>query len=345
VAIISNKRWGASMRIKPISALKGNEILAESITTPEKMVMLPKGTVLKEEYIPLIQSLGVENVMIEDPYEEYEEPTHFIRNSQLISITRQVQKVMENHIYHTKKSLDNFENIANEIMTELDMFDVDTVVDMNERTANLYEHTVMVTLLSVGIAKRMKLDRQTQYNIVLGSLLHDIGLRYITTNYTDWDGTDKVEAFEFKKHTLLGYSALDEERWIPDISRKMVLFHHERLDGSGFPMRRKNKEIEIRIIQVCDAFDSAISGIECQRISIQKALANIKSEAGEKFDPEVVNALLSIIAYYPVGTTVKLDNQMEAVVVSQTGDPKNPVIMELPTCSVRKKNIPILQII
>jgi HD-GYP domain-containing protein (c-di-GMP phosphodiesterase class II) len=180
---------------------------------------------------------------------------------------------------------------------------------------------------------------------VLGCLLHDIGLRYITTNYIDWDGEDPLEDFEFKKHTLLGYSALDEERWIPDISRKMVLFHHERLDGSGFPMRRKNKEIEIRIIQVCDAFDSAISGIECQRISIQKALANIKSEAGEKFDPEVVNALLSIIAYYPVGTTVKLDNQMEAVVVSQTGDPKNPVIMELPTCSVRKKNIPILQII
>jgi HD-GYP domain-containing protein (c-di-GMP phosphodiesterase class II) len=203
----------------------------------------------------------------------------------------------------------------------------------------------MVALLSVSVARRMKLDRQTQYNIVLGCLLHDIGLRYITTNYTDWDGNDPLEAFEFKKHTLLGYSALDEEKWIPDISRKMVLFHHERMDGSGFPMRRKNGEIEIKIIQVCDAFDSAISGIECQRISIQKALIMIQRGAGDRFDPEVVNILLSIIAYYPVGTTVRLDNQMEAVVVSQTGDPRNPVIMELPTCSERKKNIPILQII
>jgi putative nucleotidyltransferase with HDIG domain len=333
------------MRIKPISALKGNEILAESITTPEKMIMLPKGTRVKEEYIPLIQSLGVENVMIEDPYEQYEEPTPFINQSRLVTIVNRVQKVMENHIYHTENSLDAFETIANDIMNEFETIKENTVVDMNERTANLYEHTVMVALMSVSIARRMELDRQRQYNIVLGCLLHDIGLRYITTNYIDWDGNDPLEKFEFKKHTLLGYSALDEEKWIPDISRKMVLFHHERLDGSGFPMRRKNREIEIRIIQVCDAFDSAISGIECQRVSTQKALINIQKDAGTKFDAKVVEVLLSMIAYYPVGTTVRLDNQAEAVVVSQTMDPKNPVIMELSEGSERKKNIPILQII
>jgi HD-GYP domain-containing protein (c-di-GMP phosphodiesterase class II) len=96
---------------------------------------------------------------------------------------------------------------------------------------------------------------------------------------------------------------------------------------------------------VCDAFDSAISGIECQRVSTQQALSRIQAGAGVEFDPKVVDVLLSMIAYYPVGTTVRLDNQAEAVVVSQTMDPKNPVIMELPVSSERKKNIPILQII
>jgi HD-GYP domain-containing protein (c-di-GMP phosphodiesterase class II) len=110
-------------------------------------------------------------------------------------------------------------------------------------------------------------------------------------------------------------------------------------------MRRKNNEIEIRIIQVCDAFDSAISGIECQRVSTQRALGIIQKESGTKFDAKIVDVLLSMIAYYPVGTTVRLDNQVEAVVVSQTADPKSPVIMELPVNPERKKNIPILQII
>ncbi len=50
---------------------------------------------------------------------------------------------------------------------------------------------------------------------------------------------DPVEVFEYKKHTIMGFSALEEESWVPDIARKMVLSHHERMNGSGFPMRQK----------------------------------------------------------------------------------------------------------
>ena len=55
------------MRIKSVSGLNGNEVLAEPILTNENVVLIPKGTVLKEEYIPLIQSLEIETLMVEDP--------------------------------------------------------------------------------------------------------------------------------------------------------------------------------------------------------------------------------------------------------------------------------------
>lgn len=340
------------MRIKPVSALRGNEILAESILTPEKMVMIPKGTLLKEDYIPLIQSLGIKTVVIEDPYENYEEPKSFIDHGNLQMLLTEVQKIMESHIYHTKKSMWGMQAIANEILVEFDEMPENVVVDMSERTANLYEHTIMVALLSVSIARKLGLDRKKQYNIAVGCLLHDIGLRYITTKFEDYDVVDPVELFEFKKHTLLGYSALDEEKWIPDISRKMVLFHHERQDGSGFPMHQKNREIECKIIQVCDAFDSYISGMECRRMSVQDALNKIREGAGVIFDSKIVEILISKIAYYPVGTTVKMNNSEEGVVVSQTIDPDSPVIMLLsPEAKNQKnnlmleKNISILQII
>ena len=54
---------------------------------------------------------------------------------------------------------------------------------------------------------------------------------------------------------------MDEESWIAPISMKMVLSHHENMAGTGFPMKQKNKELECRIIQACDAFDSLISGM------------------------------------------------------------------------------------
>ena len=320
------------MRIKAVDIIIGGEILAEPILTDKKEVLIPKGAVLKEDYVPLIQSLGIESLCVEDPYETYEDPNPIIDRSRLDAFVAQVRKIMEGHIYHGQnKSLREFEIIANEIVKEIKAAPDDVVIDMNERTANLYEHTVMVTLLAVNVAKKLHLDAKKQYNIALGCLLHDLGIRYITVPYENcnWDDREPGDVFEFKKHTILGYSALDDESWIPPISRKMILSHHEKMDGSGFPMRQQNKEIECKIIQACDTFDSYISGMECKRISVQQALAIMSEEADVKYDKKVVDYLIAMIAKYPVGTTVKTSASKEGVVISQTVDPENPIIMLL----------------
>ncbi len=334
--------------------LKGSEILAESLMTEKKEVIVPKGTVLRREYIPLIHSLGIEALTVEDPYEHLEKPNYFINLSCMQSIISQVKRLMERHIYHAGKPLYEFEMIANEIIKQMNAMPESMVVDLYERTPDLYEHTVMVTLLAVRVARKLHLDQKKQYDIAVGCLLHDIGIRYITTKYADreWKNADSMDVFEFKKHTILGYSALEHETWIPDSARKMILFHHEKQDRTGFPMRRKNPEIECKIIQACDAFDCGICGMECRRISVQDMLEKIRKESGTKFDSEVVNVLVSGIAHYPVGTTVKMDNQMEGIVISQTDDPESPVIMLLDTERKNKKhnlmleeNVSILQVV
>ena len=303
------------MRIKSVSGLNGNEVLAEPILTNENVVLIPKGTVLKEEYIPLIQSLEIKTLMVEDPYEYMEKPNTIIDRISLNRIIERVKNRMVNHIYHSYKSLREFEMIANESVKVMNEMPMDFIIDMDEHTANLYEHTVMVTLLAINVARKLKMDRNKQYNIALGCLLHDIGIRYITTKYEnqDWNKVDPVEVFEYKKHTILGFSALEEEGWVPDIARKMVLSHHERMNGSGFPMRQKNRELECKIIQACDAFDCYISGMECKRMSVQNAIERITDEAGTLFEKKIVKSLLSGIAYYPVGTTQKGSPQGRAL--------------------------------
>lgn len=92
-------------------------------------------------------------------------------------------------------------------------------------------------------------------------------------------------------------------------------------------MKQKNKELECRIIQACDAFDSLISGMECKRICVQEAINQIKENDGGRYDNQIIKCLLSSIARYPVGTTVKTNAEEEGVVVSQTVDPENPIIM------------------
>lgn len=329
------------MRIRAVNVLNGGEILAEPVVTEKNEILIPKGTILKEEYIPLIKSLGVESLMLEDPYENYEDPNPIIVPSRLDKYVEKVRRLMESHIYHgASKSLKEFEIIANDIVREIDELPLDGIIDIKERNANLYDHTVMVTLLSVMVAKKLKLDNKKKYNIAVGCLLHDIGIRYITVQYENrnFENAEPVELFEYKKHTILGYSALEEEGWIPPISMKMILCHHENMNGTGFPMKQKNKEIECKIIQACDAFDCYISGMECKRISVQEALNMMMSEIDVKYDKKVVNNLISSVARYPVGTTVKTNEQARAVVISQTKDPENPIIMLL---SAENENIDI----
>ncbi len=342
------------MRIRAVSKLIGGEILAEAILTREKEILIPKGTELKSEYIPLIQSLEIESLMLEDPYEDYEKPHFIIQEDSIKKYTESVRKLMEGHIYHENdKSLKIFEVIANDIVKEINSSTAEAILDMKERNSNLYEHTVMVTLLSVLVGKKLKLDEQRLYNLALGCLLHDIGLRYVTIPYEGRDLTavEPAEMFEYKKHTILGYSALQDETWIPQISRKMILSHHENMEGTGFPMKQKYKETECRIIQACDAFDCYISGMECKRMSVQEALDIMIGNAGKKYDKAVVDNLVSTVAKYPVGTTVKTNVEERGVVISQTVDPENPIIMILNTdeCSERnlmlEENISILGVV
>ena len=60
------------MRIRQVDAINNGDVLTEAIMNEQKNVIIPAGTVLKMDYIPLIKSLGVDTVMIDDPYENYE---------------------------------------------------------------------------------------------------------------------------------------------------------------------------------------------------------------------------------------------------------------------------------
>ena len=175
------------MRIKAVSSLVGGEVLAEPILTEKNDILIPNGTRIKPDYVPLIESLGIESVMVEDPYENYESPNSIVDPAIFDKYVKKVRRLMESHIYHDGKSLKEFEIIANDIVHDINDMPYDVIVDIKERNSDLYEHTVMVTLLSVLVARKLKLDEKRKYNIAVGCLLHDIGLRFIVTRYKNID--------------------------------------------------------------------------------------------------------------------------------------------------------------
>lgn len=316
------------MKIRLVKSLKGGEKLAEPVITEEKETLISEGTILKPEYLDLISFLGIDTVCIEDEFYAYESPHDVISGEKKKKYIERVQKILENHIYQGKDSLEKIKPLAKNMVEDLLAADEDIVIDMVERDGNLYEHTIMVTIMSVMVARKLKIEEKKIHCIAQACLLHDLGLRYITVPYINCDlgNVSASEMFEYKKHTILGFSALEEEKWLDACSKKMILSHHERIDGSGFPLKQKIKDIECCILQTCDAFDCFISGMECKRIGVQEALEYLVESSDVRFERKIVKVLQEIVARYPVGTKVKLNTGESGIVLSQSKDSIRPVI-------------------
>ncbi len=317
------------MKTQSVETLKGGEILAMDIMDDQNEILLVKGTVIKNEYIELLKRLEILHVNLQDDAALMECPHYVLEPSLIAEYVEQIQQILESHIYqeiyHGSHSLKSMKFIARSLTDELQkraekiaVFDIDCIL------GNLYEHTFIVTALSLLTAIRMGLQKDMLYMIAEGCLLHNLGLRYVTVPYQDFVPEDHTpaEVFELKKHTILGYSALESASWLDSTVKDMVLFHHERKDGSGYPLKQKKNSLECRIIQVCDSFCCKIFGLECRRISVEEAWRELFFDQGKLYDKEVTDILLSLAACYPVGTIIK----NTGIVIEQTENPIDPLV-------------------
>ena len=159
-------------------------------------------------------------------------------------------------------------------------------------------HSKRVAEYSVEIAGEMGLDRMKIADLKTAALLHDIGK--IGTYDEILDKPQELTPGEYelvKKHPLKGVKILEPikkmERIFP-----IIIHHHERVDGTGYPDGLKGDEIPLlaRILSVADAYDS-MKAERPYKLSLGKdhAAGEVKRLSGIQFDPEVVKAFLKVI--------------------------------------------------
>jgi PAS domain S-box-containing protein/putative nucleotidyltransferase with HDIG domain len=158
-------------------------------------------------------------------------------------------------------------------------------------------HQRRVAELAVAIARELGLPDSQIEGIHFGALIHDIGKIQVPGEILSKPG--KLTAIEYeliKNHPQAGYEILRNVQFPWPIAQ-MVLQHHERLDGSGYPAGLAGAEIlrEARILCVADVVE-AISSHRPYRptLGIERALAEVQEHRGTHYDPEVVDACLAL---------------------------------------------------
>jgi len=156
-------------------------------------------------------------------------------------------------------------------------------------------HSRRVASAAAAVAREMNLPGSLVETIELAALLHDVGLIGIDLAVGAENQSKLGERFQ--EHVRLGAELVRE------LPRKgiasIILSHHERYDGKGYPRGLSGSEIPIgaRVVAVAEVFDSLVSGglPSDSSISVEAALDKIRSEAGRAFDPRVVDALVRVV--------------------------------------------------
>jgi HD-GYP domain-containing protein (c-di-GMP phosphodiesterase class II) len=161
-------------------------------------------------------------------------------------------------------------------------------------------HTRRVALRAVLVGEELGLAPNRLRILATGGLLHDIGKLSVPDEILKKPGSlDDEEFAVIKRHPEWGHKLLGELGGFSDPVRRLVLDHHERLDGAGYPNGRTASElgIETRILTVCDVYDALLSvRVYRDAWTHEKAMGLLHEQIGAAFDPACVGALERVLA-------------------------------------------------
>lgn len=323
------------MRLISTLSAKPGDTIGESLLTQDGSIMLRQGAILTQRYIDKLTELGIGYIYIVD------EMLSDIKaqDPKFLEIKTSVVKLLSKNFINLQYN-DTKAKLGSMLNTVSDL--VDYLLNHKDITSNhlteikthdnyTYVHSLNTCVISLFFGVQMSFTRTMLEDLGAGSILHDIGKMKIPKNILNKTGRLTEEEFEImKQHSLLGYNLVKDLKYVSDRAKKIVLQHHERVDGSGYPYGLESKKISrfAKLVALSDVYDAIVSDrVYRKGISGSEAYEFILGGAGSLFDWELVNLFKNNFSIYPLGVCVRLSNGIEGFVVRENkGFPDRPVI-------------------
>jgi len=331
------------MRYISLHCIQPKAVLAKPILGPSGQVLLNAGVTMEAIYLHRLTELGIPGAYVHDPLSEGLEVInaisdelrmHAIKNiSNTFSKAESGKSLTESSGYEMRNIA---ENIVDEIINHGDI--MLNLFDMKVYDSYTFFHCVNVTVLSVIIGLGMGFAKPKLVNLAYAALLHDLGKVFIPPEIVNKPDILTEEEFDvIKRHPKEGYDYIKAHfpNSITESVAAGVLDHHERIDGTGYPGGKCNKEISDigRAISIADVYDAFISDRPYRKGTYSvDAMEYIMGSGGTQFDYDMVQVFSRKVALFPVGTCVLLSNGDTALVLENyegfTHRPRIKVFME-----------------
>lgn len=192
------------------------------------------------------------------------------------------------------------------------------LLDIDQHDRYTYRHSVNVGILFMLVASEWVASQDVLEDLVFGAVLHDLGKAKVGHEIINKPGklTDEEMAV-MRQHPLWSAELLLEADASPT-AISIARWHHERIDGNGYPDGLKGAELDrfVRLSAVCDVYDALTTTRSYRKkMDFAKAIEIILQDCGSHFDPEVAHEFIRRVGRYPAGSFVRLSTNEVAVVL------------------------------
>lgn len=330
------------MKMVPIKKVVPGMTLAQDVFVyqDKNTAYLRRGAALDAVTIRRLREHGVEKVYVEGLYTApTRQPivfeTHTPVSRSMAPLPQQLRHdaisslenlftggaIQEGDIHQAAQLVSQLDTVVSQLVNALssDHAALVNISDLKSYDDYTYHHSLSVAVLSIGVGQYLGLSARQLNSLGLCAMMHDIGKTAIPIEIIRKPSKlDDDEYNTIKSHSSLGTSYLMEANIGNETLWGAVLFHHERMDGKGYPRGLKGNTIPVfsRIISVADVYDALTSARPYrQPMQPSEAIEYIMGGCNTAFDYDIVTALMHKVDLYPAGSIVQLSDGRYALVL------------------------------
>lgn len=295
--------------------------LAKDVRLRDGRLLLLSGFVVKPMYIRKLEAFNIQEVCIENdsytPIEEFAEEKLYQHAYETIKrIFTQVRHGKDSDLAPVRSTVE--EIIQKVIENEAVLLQLTGIRDIDNYT---FLHSVDVCIYATVMGKKLGFTKEPLVDLGMGAILHDIGKCKVPLEILKKpDKLTDSEFREMKLHPVYGCEIIKSVYGLNSKIATVAFQHHEKWDGTGYPLGIRDKIINpfSRIVTLADVYDALTSDRIYKKKELpHKAADYIKQNSGVLFDPDIVDLFISNIAIYAEGTIVLLNTGELGSILSQ----------------------------
>jgi HD-GYP domain-containing protein (c-di-GMP phosphodiesterase class II) len=326
----------------PVKKLHEGYRLLEDVIVNQDQVIIRRNSILTNELIRVLHAYLIKDVKVqpanlisgqENEKMEIESTFEGEKEFSLLSCyLKAIQEYKKMYLNWERGSLVQINEIRELLLPILRLIDksphqIFMLHHFSTKEEYMYQHPVAVSLIAYFAGRQVGLSKGDCIQLAIAGFLIDCGMSKINPSIILKKGTLSPEEYEeIKRHPIYSYQMIKNISTLNPESKLAVLQHHERLDGSGYPLGNEQTKIHhfSQIVAVSDVYHAMTSErVYRKKQSPFKVLEEMIQENFGKFDIKYIDTLVQAISNFSIGTKVRLTNNKVGEIVFI--NPQNPI--------------------